>query len=141
MFGRLAATLEKASDKNSVTTARSNNHHINEHVFDGKQARPRVAIRGCGLPLITGHVEVGAQRPPHVAGVNAGLDGLHGGPSPQSGQHMVDQQRSSPYRTELRLDEFMELRLPHATKLPSKAPAFRLGLRDQAARRGWHASH
>ena len=46
MFGRLTATVKKASDKNSVATARSNSHHINEHVFDGKQARPRVAIGG-----------------------------------------------------------------------------------------------
>ena len=86
-------------------------------MFDSKQ------VGGVSLtrisPLIARHIEVGAQRPPHVPGVHAGLDGLHGGTPAESGQYMIDQQRGATHRTELHLDQFMELGQPHDTKLPS----------------------
>ena len=77
-----------------------------------------------GLPLIAGHVEVGTQRPPHLARIQAVLDGLRGGTPTQGGQHMVHEQRGAPNPAELRLDEFMEFRRPHATNLPSGLQRF-----------------
>ena len=72
-------------------------------------------------PSVAGHVEVGAQRPPHLARVDAVLDGLGRRP-PESGQHMVHQQRCAADRTELSLDELVEFGQPHAPNLPSGRP-------------------
>jgi len=77
------------------------------------------------LPLFAGHVEVGAQSPPDVPGVDTVLDGLNRGAPAESGQHMVDQKRGAAHRTELGLDQFIELGQPHATKLPSGCPVVR----------------
>jgi len=72
-------------------------------------ASRRAACRITGhLPLVARNIEVGAQRPPHLTGVDTGLDGLLRGLAAESGQHMVDQQRGTPHRAELRLDEFVE---------------------------------
>jgi hypothetical protein len=66
--------------------------------------------------MIARDVEVRAQRPPYVTRVHAVLDGLSGG-APKSGQHMVDEQGRPARRSELPLDEFVEFRQPHPTKL------------------------
>ena len=105
-------------------------------MFDGKQARQRVASGG--LPLIAGHVEVRTQRPPDLAGIDAGLDGLHGSTAPKGGQHVVDQQRGTTDRTELPLDEFVEFGQPHATKATQPGPAS--VARDQVALRALRAN-
>ena len=86
----------------------------------------RVAIRWSARrsgrsPLVSGHVEIGAQRAPHGTRIDAGLDRLRGSTATQSGQHMVDQHRRRPNRAELHLDEFVEFGQPHGTNLPSAA--------------------
>ncbi len=43
-------------------------------------------------PLVAGNVEVGAQRSPHVARVHAVLDGLRGGTTAETRQHVVYEQ-------------------------------------------------
>ena len=68
-------------------------------------------------PLITRDVEVGAQRPPDVAGVNAVLDSLRGGPSAEPTEHVVDEQGGAAHRAELAGDEFLEFGQPHAPNL------------------------
>lgn len=93
-------------------------HHINEHVFDGKFGARRVVWERPVLPLLARHVEVGAQRPPYIAGFGTGFDGLRGGAAPHTGQHMVNQQRGTAHGSELPLDEFVEFGQPHVTKLP-----------------------
>lgn len=79
------------------------------------------------LPLFARHVEVRAQRPPHVAGFDTGLDRLCGGPAAQSGQHVVHKERRTPHRAELGLDEFVEFGQAHdhqpTQSLPGRLPA------------------
>jgi len=77
-------------------------------------AGPTTADRGAGrLPLVAGHVEVGTQRPPHIARVDTVLDGLDGGPSAQLGQDVVHHDRGAPNSSELPVNEFAELRQSH----------------------------
>ena len=71
---------------------------------------------GSGSPLVARDVEVGAQRAPDVARVDAVLDGLGGGSSAESRQHVVDEHRRAAHRPELALDEFLEFRQPHPTQ-------------------------
>jgi hypothetical protein len=91
-----------------------------------------VSSRADASPLIAGNVEVGAQRPPDVAGVDAVLDCLRAGAPVQAGQHMVDEHRGPADRAELSLDELMEFRQPHTFTLPGPgqrllAHAYRIG--------------
>ena len=72
-----------------------------------------VSVTGPGLPLVAGHVEVGTQRPPHVAGVDTVLDGLHSGSPAQLGQDVVHHDRGTANSSELPVDEFAELRQSH----------------------------
>ena len=98
-------------------------------------ASRRAACRITGhLPLVTGYIEVGAQRPPHLTGVDTGLNGLLRGPAAESAQHMVNQQRGTPHRAELRLDEFVEFGQPHAINLIGRLVThpYRIGDPDQA---------
>ena len=74
-------------------------------------------------PLVARHVEVGAQRAPHVAWNGAVLDGLRRG-APEPGQHVVDEQRGTTYRPELTLDEFVEFRQTHVIKLRRRPERF-----------------
>ena len=79
------------------------------------RARPTIADRGASrLPLVAGHIEVGTQRPPHVARVDTVLDGLRSGPPAQLGQYVVHHDRGAANSSELPLDEFVELRQSHA---------------------------
>src|SRR5215218_5957003 len=75
------------------------------------------------LPTVARDVEVRAQRPPHIARIHTILDGLSGSP-PESGQHVVDEQRRATRRPELSLDEFIEFRQPHETNLPRACQRF-----------------
>ena len=68
-------------------------------------------------PLVTRHVEVGAERPPHVAWLNAVLDGLRGRAPVETGQHVVDEQRLAPHRAELAVDELVEFGQTHRSNL------------------------
>lgn len=70
-------------------------------------------------PLIARDVEVGAQRPPHIARLLAVLDGLGSGPAVEGGEHVVDEQRTAPYRAKLAVYELVEFRQPHESNLPS----------------------
>lgn len=66
------------------------------------------------LPLIAGHLEVGAQRPPDVAGVDTILDGLYRSPPAELRQNVVHHDRGTANCTELAINEFAKLRQPHA---------------------------
>jgi len=135
LFGRLAATLERASDKTPwADLVRSSTTHTNEHVFDIKKGLRRVAY--LALPLLSRHVEVGAQRPPHVPGIGTVLNGLDRRTPAEPGQHMIDQQRGAPHRTELRLDQFMELGQPHVPKLPTATAGQNQASADRHTRTG-----
>ena len=87
-----------------------------------RPARLAICVRSGALsalnahksPLVARDVEVGAERPPHVPRVDAVLDGLGGGSSAESRQHVVDEHRRAAHRPELSLDEFVEFRQPHA---------------------------
>ena len=94
-------------------------------MFDGKEGARRVGDVSWRLPLVAGHIEVGTQRPPHVAGVDAVLDGLGGGPSAQLGQDVIHHDRSAANSSELPVDEFAELRQSHAYE-----PTQNSGVRD-----------
>ena len=94
-------------------------------MFDGKQGARRVgdvswrdrttAGRRAGrLPLIARHVEVGTQRPPHIARIDTVLDGLDGGPSSQLGKDVIHHDRGAANSSELPVNEFAELRQSHA---------------------------
>lgn len=72
-----------------------------------------VSVTCPGLPLVAGHVEVGAQCPPDVAGVDTVFDGLHSGPPAQLGQDVVHHDRGTPNSSELPVNEFAELRQSH----------------------------
>lgn len=66
--------------------------------------------RRSGSPLVAGDVEVDAQRPPHVAGLDTFLDRLGGGPALETGQRMVRQNRRPVGGAEPQHDPFVELR-------------------------------
>ncbi len=70
------------------------------------------------LPLVAGHIEVGTQRPPHIAGVDTVFDGLDRGPAAQLGQNVIHHHRGAANGTKLGLDQLVELCQPHATNLP-----------------------
>src|SRR4029077_8474634 len=86
----------------------------------GCTAKPRScwasAANAGAPPLVARDVEVGAYRPPHVPRVDAVFDGLGGGSSAESRQHVVDEHRRAAHRPELALDEFLEFRQPHPTQ-------------------------
>jgi len=73
--------------------------------------------------LIARHVEVGAQRAPDVAWIDAVLDGLRRG-APEPGQHVVDEQRGATHRPELTIDEFPEFRQTHVLNLRRRPERF-----------------
>jgi hypothetical protein len=61
-------------------------------------------------PLIARHVEVRAQRAPHVARVDAVLYGLGRSASAELADCVVDEHGRAADRAELTLDEFIEFR-------------------------------
>ena len=81
-------------------------------------------LRRSTSPLIARDVEVRAQRAPDVAWFDAVLDGLGGGPSTESRQDVIDEQRCSTHRPELAGHEFLEFRQPHATNLRRRCERF-----------------
>ena len=132
-IGRLAVTLEKATDKSSsrmITT-------VDEHLFDSSSTR-RVCAGGveCALrarfaaiyrpgralnpkatsPLFARHVEVDAQRVPNVAGLDTILNRLGGRPAVETGQHVVCQHRCAVSGAESQDHPLFELRQPHVSQ-------------------------
>jgi len=102
-------------------------------VFDGKEGARRVGDVSWRLPLVAGHVKVGTQRPPHVAGVDTVLDGLGGGPPAQLGQDVIHHDRGTPNSSELPVDKFAELRQSHAHE-PTQNSGVRAVLADLQGR-------
>ena len=94
-----------------ITRADANSH------YSGEECASLRLLAGRKSPLIARHVEVGAQRAPHVAWVDPVLDGLRRGASADRGQHVVDEQRRTTHRPELTLDQHLEFRQPHPTNL------------------------
>ena len=67
-------------------------------------------------PLVAGHVEVDAQRPPDLARLDALFDRLGGGTAIEAGQDMVDQHRRAIGGTESQDHPIVELRQPHSSQ-------------------------
>jgi hypothetical protein len=62
---------------------------------------------------MTRHVEVDAQRPPHVARVDSVLDGLRGRAAAETTQDVVDEHRATSHRAKPAFDEFVEFGQTH----------------------------
>ena len=67
-------------------------------------------------PLVAGHVEVDAQRPPDLARLDALLDRLGGGTATEAGQYMVGQHGRAVGGAESQDHSIVELRQPHPIK-------------------------
>ena len=94
------------------------------------------------LPLLARHVEIGAQRPPDIPGLDAVLDGLRGRAPVHPGQDVVHEQRRATHRTELPFDEFVEFGQSHENNLPSRFMAHpnRIGHLGNPRAARWAAS-
>jgi hypothetical protein len=72
----------------------------------------------CGdvSPLVAGHIEVDAQRPPDLARLDTRFDRLGGGAATKPGQYMVQQHGRAVGGAESQDHPIVELRQPHSSQ-------------------------
>lgn len=74
-------------------------------------------------PLIAGHIEVDAQRPPHVARFDSVFDRLRGRAPVETGQHVVGQHGGTVSGAEPQGDQLVEFRQPHGLQITQRGRA------------------
>jgi dihydrofolate reductase len=74
-------------------------------------------VVGGGLPARARHVQIRAQRAPHLARIDAGFDRLCTGTATQFGQHVVGEQRIASGGAEFVVQQFVEIGQTHSANV------------------------
>jgi hypothetical protein len=101
LFGPKASKSTARNDRTSRIV-----HHLSRRLFT-------IGRHHWSSPLFARNVEVDAQRPPHLARIEAVLDGLCGRAPPEVGQYMVGQHRRPVCGPKLPSDELVEFSQTH----------------------------